>query len=89
MRWPKPVIVAGMGDIGQITRVIGPSRGVFLTYAGLAANASAPGQLVVARNAGRLSSIAHRADHTKLIGIVGNPVGHSLSPNIHNRLSRR
>ena len=22
---------------------------------------------------------------TKLIGIVGNPVGHSLSPNIHNR----
>src|SRR5207248_2367585 len=23
--WPKPIIVAGMGDIGQITRVIGPS----------------------------------------------------------------
>ena len=23
-KWPKPVIVTGMGDIGQITRVIGP-----------------------------------------------------------------
>ena len=28
-RWPKPVIVAGMGDIGQITRVIGPARAAF------------------------------------------------------------
>src|SRR5262249_5576017 len=45
--WPKPVIVAGMGNIGQLTRVIGPARGSFLTYAGLTANASAPGQLTL------------------------------------------
>ena len=45
-RWPKPVIVIGMGDIGQITRVIGPSRGSFLTYAA-SKNMSAPGQLSV------------------------------------------
>jgi 3-dehydroquinate dehydratase type I len=45
-RWPKPVIVIGMGEVGQITRIIGPSRGSFLTYAA-ATNASAPGQLSV------------------------------------------
>src|ERR1051325_1207929 len=26
-KWPKPIIVVGMGEVGQITRVIGPSRG--------------------------------------------------------------
>src|SRR5262249_37859029 len=43
---PKPVIVSGMGDIGQITRIIGPSRGSFLTYAA-ATRQAAPGQLSV------------------------------------------
>ena len=85
LRWPKPVIVVGMGEIGQMTRVIGPSRGSFLTYAGLDANASAPGQLTMRemRNVYRFRRIG--PDTTKLIGIVGNPVGHSLSPQIHNR----
>ena len=83
-KWPKPVIVAGMGDIGQITRVIGPARGSFLSYAGLAANASAPGQLTLRemKDVYRFRSVGPT---TKLIGIVGYPVGHSLSPNIHNR----
>ena len=83
-RWPKPVIVAGMGDIGQITRVIGPARGSFLTYAGLMANASAPGQLTV-REMNEVYRFRRAGRATKLIGIVGYPVGHSLSPNVHNR----
>jgi 3-dehydroquinate dehydratase / shikimate dehydrogenase len=84
LRWPKPVIVVGMGEIGQLTRVIGPSRGSFLTYAGLVENASAPGQLTLRemRNVYRYRRIGSA---TKLIGIVGNPLGHSLSPDIHNR----
>jgi 3-dehydroquinate dehydratase/shikimate dehydrogenase len=83
-RWPKPVIVVGMGELGQMTRVVGPARGSLLTYAGLTANASAPGQLTVAemRNVYRFGRVRR---NTKLIGIVGFPVGHSLSPNIHNR----
>jgi 3-dehydroquinate dehydratase / shikimate dehydrogenase len=82
--WPKPVIVAGMGDIGQITRVIGPARGSFLTYAGLTANASAPGQLTI-REMNDVYRFRRAGSDTKLIGIMGYPVGHSLSPNIHNR----
>jgi len=79
----KPVIVAGMGELGQITRIIGPARGSFLTYAASTA-ASAPGQLSTGEmlNVYRFRRVRRS---TKLIGIVGSPVGHSLSPNLHNR----
>jgi 3-dehydroquinate dehydratase/shikimate dehydrogenase len=83
-QWAKPAIVTGMGDVGQMTRVIGPARGSFLTYAGLTANASAPGQLT-AREMNDVYRFRRVGAQTKLIGIVGYPVGHSLSPNIHNR----
>jgi 3-dehydroquinate dehydratase/shikimate dehydrogenase len=82
-RWPKPVIVAGMGDTGQITRVIGPSRGSFLTYAA-SVNASAPGQLSL-REMKDVYRFRRITRSTRFIGIVGNPLGHSLSPVIHNK----
>jgi 3-dehydroquinate dehydratase/shikimate dehydrogenase len=81
--WPKPVIVAGMGDIGQITRVAGPSRGSFLTYAA-SANASAPGQITL-RDMLDVYRFRRVKRSTKVIGIAGYPLGHSLSPVIHNR----
>jgi 3-dehydroquinate dehydratase/shikimate dehydrogenase len=82
-QWPKPVIVTGMGDTGHITRVIGPARGSFLTYAA-STRPSAPGQLSLydMENVYRFRRIKKS---TGLIGIVGNPLGHSLSPLIHNR----
>jgi len=82
-QWSKPVIVTGMGDTGQITRVIGPARGSFLTYAA-STRQSAPGQLSLSEmlNVYRFRRIGRS---TKLIGIVGNPLGHSLSPALHNR----
>jgi 3-dehydroquinate dehydratase / shikimate dehydrogenase len=86
-QWPKPVIVTGMGDTGQITRIIGPARGAFLTYAaptGPWGRPSAPGQIWLDEmlNVYRFRRIG---PSTKLIGIVGIPLGHSLSPVIHNR----
>lgn len=79
----KPLIVVGMGDIGQITRLIGPSRGSFLSYAASNRQA-APGQLTVAE---MLDTYKFRRIHgsTKVLGILGMPVGHSLSPVLHNR----
>lgn len=82
-QWPKPVIVSGMGDIGQITRVIGPARGSFLTYAPTS-RGSAPGQLTV-REMLDVYRFPRVKRSSKLIGVVGNPLGHSLSPLIHNR----
>jgi 3-dehydroquinate dehydratase/shikimate dehydrogenase len=83
-KWSKPVIVVGMGDMAQITRVTGPSRGSFLTYAGLVSNAAAPGQLSV-RDMTEVYRFRRIKPSTKLIGIIGNPLGHSLSPLIHNK----
>ena len=74
-----------MGDMGQITRVIGPSRGSFLTYAAAtSAGGSAPGQIGV-REMHDVYRFERVKKTTKLIGIVGNPLGHSLSPVIHNK----
>jgi 3-dehydroquinate dehydratase/shikimate dehydrogenase len=82
--WPKPVIVTGMGEIGQITRVIGPSRGSFLTYAA-SSNGSAPGQLSLSEML-EVYRFRRVRPSTKVIGVIGlPPVGHCVSPNIHNR----
>jgi 3-dehydroquinate dehydratase/shikimate dehydrogenase len=80
---PKPLIVAGMGEIGQITRIAGVSRGSFLSYAASNRQA-APGQLTVKE---MLDTYKFRRIQrtTKLLGILGMPVGHSLSPGLHNR----
>jgi len=79
----KPVIVTGMGEVGQITRIIGPARGSFLTYAA-SKTASAPGQLSL-REMVTVYRFRRVRRSTRLIGVVGSPVGHSLSPNLHNR----
>ena len=79
----KPVIAMGMGDMGQITRVAGPSRGGFLTYAASTLQA-APGQMNIDEMLDVYKFRRIKAS-TKLIGIVGMPVAHSKSPNIHNR----
>ncbi len=83
--WSKPVIVAGMGNMAQITRIIGPSRGSFLTYASAAAGReAAPGQ-ITAREMIETYRFRKLRTSTKLIGIIGMPLGHSLSPVLHNR----
>ena len=81
--WPKPVVVVGMGPMGQITRVIGPSRGSALTYTSSGEKA-APGQLALDE---LLDTYRFRqiGGGTRIIGIVGNPVDHSASPALHNR----
>ena len=89
--WQRPVIISGMGEVGQITRLIGPSRGSFLSYATTlqpSNQAAAPGQISVAE---MLDVYGFRriSRETKLIGIVGNPLGHSLSPLLHNRAFRK
>ena len=81
--WPKPVIVVGMGDIGQITRIAGPSRGSFLTYAASTRQA-APGQLTVPEMLD-VYKFRRIQPSTALFGILGMPLTHSMSPLLHNR----
>jgi 3-dehydroquinate dehydratase / shikimate dehydrogenase len=83
--WAKPVIVTGMGEMGQITRLIGPSRGSLLTYAALPQHhgPSAPGQLTLSEMC-EVYRYRRTRRSTRLFGVVGNPVSHSLGPLRHN-----
>jgi len=78
------LIVLCMGQPGLISRVLARKLGSFVTFASLDEQAAtAPGQLTV----GTLKRL-YRYDRidaaTELFGVIADPVGHSLSPAIHN-----
>jgi 3-dehydroquinate dehydratase/shikimate dehydrogenase len=80
----RELIAIAMGNAGIATRILGPSRGAFLTYGSLVdESATAPGQV----NARQLRSVYHIDDideDTMICGLVGLPVMHSVSPHMHN-----
>ena len=80
----REMIAIAMGQAGIMTRILGPSRGSFLTYGSLDdESATAPGQLT-AQELREVYRIDRIDQQTEIIGIIGKPVGHSLSPHIHN-----
>ena len=81
---PKPTIAICMGEAGAISRILAKKFGAFLTFASLSdTSATAPGQLTIDQ-----LKQTFRWDRlkptTKVYGVVGSPVGHSMSPAIHN-----
>ena len=80
----REMIAVAMGQAGVMTRVLGPSRGSSLTYGSLNEDsANAPGQ-VTASDLRGLYRVDEINQQTEIIGIIGKPVAHSLSPRIHN-----
>ncbi|MCC6320304.1 MAG: type I 3-dehydroquinate dehydratase [Phycisphaerales bacterium] len=80
----KPMIALAMGRFGLMSRVLAPKFGGFLTFASLRPSAAtAPGQPTVAEllDVYRFRSITPR---TRVFGLIGWPVEHSLGPLIHN-----
>ncbi len=78
------MIAIAMGTAGLATRILGPSRGAFLTYASLDdEKQTAPGQITVRdlREVYRIDGINRQ---TQITGLIGLPVSHSVSPFIHN-----
>jgi 3-dehydroquinate dehydratase/shikimate dehydrogenase len=76
----RPFVAIGMDAPGIPTRVLAARIGSCWTYAG---NGWAPGQLSAAqlRNEFRFDDIT---SGTPIYGVVGRPIGHSVSPAIHN-----
>jgi 3-dehydroquinate dehydratase/shikimate dehydrogenase len=84
VREERPLIALAMGMPGLITRILGPAFGSFLTFAALdATQATAPGQLL-ATELRELYRIDQITRETPVYGLLGWPVGHSLSPAMHN-----
>ena len=83
-RGKKPVIALAMGLPGLMTRVLAPARGAILTFGSLRRGAeSAAGQPTVAelRDLYRVKQLSRESE---IFGVIGNPVGHSRSPLMHN-----
>lgn len=82
--YPSAIAIV-MGPAGQITRILAPKFGSLLTFACLdAESATAPGQIGLSQFRDyRWNSI--RPD-TRVYGVIGNPVAHSMSPTIFNIL---
>jgi 3-dehydroquinate dehydratase/shikimate dehydrogenase len=77
-------IVFCMGEAGLISRILTKKLGGFITFASVdEQNATAPGQLTI-RQLKTLYRCDAIAPDTELFGVIADPVGHSLSPAIHN-----
>ena len=82
----RPMIALGMGEFGLMSRVLAPKFGGFLTFASLRPESvTAPGQPTVSEllDLYRFRSIRKS---TKVFGVIGWPVGHSMSPLVHNAI---
>jgi 3-dehydroquinate dehydratase/shikimate dehydrogenase len=80
----RECIAVAMGEAGLLTRVLAPARGAFLTYGALTpAHSTAPGQ-TTAEELRALYRVQRINEQTQIMGLVGSPVSHSLSPQLHN-----
>ena len=80
----RQLIAIAMGHAGVATRILGPSRGAFLTYAAPEdGRATAPGQFSW-REMSDVYRIAQIDRKTEVFGLVGFPAFHSFSPHIQN-----
>ncbi|HET7890440.1 MAG TPA: shikimate dehydrogenase [Candidatus Sulfotelmatobacter sp.] len=78
-----------MGEQGIISRVLGVRAGSVFTFASaIAGEETAPGQ-VTAQELRNVYRIAQVDVATRVYGVVGDPIAHSLSPAIMNAAFRR
>ena len=85
----KPTITIAMGDLGKFTRVLNAKFGAPFTYAGFnPERVFAAGMPYL--NELRKDYMYNQIDaDTEVYGVVGDPIGHSLSPAIHNAAFRK
>src|SRR5271168_138992 len=81
-RGTEKVVAVPMGEIGLPARMLALREGSALLYAPVAA-ATAPGQVGL-DDLLDLYRPERLTEKTRVYGVIGNPIGHSLSPLMHN-----
>jgi 3-dehydroquinate dehydratase / shikimate dehydrogenase len=83
------VVGIAMGEEGLVSRVLGPRAGAAFTFASLDDGIeTAPGQVTM-RTLRDLYRLEQLDAATRIFGVAGNPISHSLSPLLHNTAFRR
>ncbi len=86
---PKPTVAFCMGDIGQPSRFLALKYGAPWIYAAFNTERGiAPGLPSIAEFKTTYPVRSINAE-TKVFGLLGDPVGHSFSPLLHNHLYQR
>lgn len=81
-RKSEQVVAVPMGEVGLAARILALREGSALAYAPVGA-ATAPGQVGM-RDLKELYRAHMLTRRSRVFGVIGDPIGHSLSPLLHN-----
>lgn len=83
------IVAIAMGEEGLLSRILGPREGAVFTFASAGdGKGTAPGQ-ITARAMRELYRFDQLDGATKIYGVFGNPVTHSLSPVMQSTAFRK
>ena len=83
-RSTDPLVAIAMGEHGLPSRLLAGAWGAAFAFARLSGDAgSAPGQPTV-RDLVERYRVRQQGPRTRIFGVIGSPIAHSLSPLIHN-----
>ncbi|MBT4260797.1 MAG: shikimate dehydrogenase [Nitrospina sp.] len=81
----KKLIALCMGEKGEVSRILSPLLGGFLTFGSLeTGKETAPGQITSSKLRD-IYRVCDKRDSFKIYGVIGNPVYKSMGYLIHNR----
>ena len=86
---PKPTVAFCMGDIGFPTRIIGLKYGAPFIYAAFNRERGVAPGLPSMDDFRTTYPVRAIGPDTHIFGLLGDPVGHSYSPVLHNHMFRR
>src|SRR5262245_19988547 len=81
---PKPTVAFCMGDMGFPSRILGGKYGVPFTYAAFNKERGVAPGIPSFDDMFKIYRFDTINTDTEIFGVIGDPVGHSLSPLIHN-----
>jgi len=83
------VVGIAMGEEGLVSRVLAPREGAAFTFASLDAGIETAAGQITARTLRHMYRVEKLDQETRIFGVAGNPIGHSLSPLMQNAAFRR
>lgn len=85
----RPTVAFCMGDLAMPSRILGARLGAPFTYAAFNKERGIAPGLPSFQEMKRLYHFDQINAHTKVFGVLGDPVAHSLSPLVHNLAFRQ
>lgn len=86
---PKPTVAHCMGEIGFPSRILALKYGAPFIYAAFNKERNVAPGLPSFRDLQQIYPVQSIDSLTRVYGVAGDPVGHSLSPQLHNRMFRK